>query len=62
MTNDSGMITQQQALSTMEAFTAWLYDNYAIGNGHALTRLQEDASVLIKYLKEHHLPSDTELI
>jgi len=61
MKNDSGMITEQQYLSTEEAFTAWLYENYSIGNGHTLVRLQEDGDIAVKYLNDMGLPIDTEL-
>jgi hypothetical protein len=46
---------------TMDAYRAWLYENYAIGNGHTLTRLEEDASVQVNYLSDMGLPLDSEI-
>jgi hypothetical protein len=62
MPNDSGILTEQAYLSTEAAFTEWLYENYSIGNGHTLTRLQEDGDVAVRYLKDMGLPLDTEFI
>lgn len=62
MTNDSGMICEQQYKSSVESFNAWLYENYPIGNGDTLLTLQEDGGVVIRYLVEMKLPIDTELV
>jgi hypothetical protein len=61
MRNDSGMISEQQYLSSMESYRTWLYDNYKIGNGHRLTQLEECPMTQIKYLQDNDLPADTEL-
>ena len=48
-------------LSTAESFNAWLYENYAIGNGDMLLGLTENTNVQEIFLREHNLPLETEL-
>ena len=47
--------------SLSDKFSAWLYDNYAIGNGDMLLSLAENTSVQEIFLREHNLPLETEL-
>lgn len=44
-----------------DKYTAWLYENYSIGNGDMLIRLLEDMTVFDKFLSDNDLPPDTEL-
>jgi hypothetical protein len=62
MRNDSGMISEQQYLSSMESFNKWLYENYQINNRDALTDLFESPEAQEKYLKDMGLPPETELV
>jgi hypothetical protein len=57
--NSQAELEEIDHILTMEAYREWLYENYAIGNGHTLTRLEEDASVQMKYLSDMGLPLDS---
>ena len=51
----------QKLKTPSDMFNDWLYENYPIGNGHTLTRLQEDTSIQETFLRDNNLPLDTEL-
>jgi hypothetical protein len=52
---------QHKHAASMDGFIEWLYENYAIPNGHKLVDLQEDGDIQAIYLAEVGLHPDTEL-
>jgi hypothetical protein len=52
---------QHKHAASMDGFIEWLYEHYAISNGHKLVELQEDGDIQEIYLEHVGLPLDTEL-
>lgn len=55
-------IEKAKPVDVKQQYINWLYENYAIGNGHALTRFQEDTTKQLAFIEEFGLPDDVELI
>jgi hypothetical protein len=59
--NTNAELEEMAYLLSNEAYTKWLYDNHVICNGDMLVNLLEDADLQVRYLREHGLPSDSEI-
>jgi hypothetical protein len=53
-------IEEQQFLLKESTYTAWLYENYPIGNGDMLLHYLEDGNTRALYLSEHGLDIDSD--